>query len=159
MGIMKADEYLTTNYYMTSAEGPDSALWKNNEVTNSTTFNLNGYFPRLKKINEAIIPLNQEIIGLNADLVKENAKKEVAEAEIEASLSDIEQTRLDFHALTGVYPEDAQDGTIGSVSNINVTAQDDWYTATLDTSSGTNSVKFIAGNKDVQVTPREILLT
>ena len=159
MGIMKADEYLTTNYYMTSAAGPDSALWKNNEVINSTTFNLNGYFPRLKKINEAIIPLNQEIIGLNADLVKENAKKEVAEAEIEASLSGIEQTRLDFHALTGVYPEDAQDGTIGSVENINITAQDDWYTAALVASSGINSIKFTANRKDEQITPREILLT
>ena len=168
MGIMKADDYLTTNYYMTGAKGPDGVLWKEKDsngtlkdvfMTTDSTYTLNGYFPRLKKINEAIMPLNQEIIGLNTDLVKENAKKEVAEAEIEASLSGIEQTRLDFHALTGVYPEDAQDGTIKGVSNINITAQDDWYTAVLPTPPDTNSVKFVAGNKDVQVTPREVLLT
>jgi hypothetical protein len=131
MEIMKADEYLATNYYMTDAKGPDGVLWKEKDsngilkdvsMTTDSTYTLNGYFPRLKKINEAIMPLNQEIVGLNADLVKENAKKEVAEAEIEASLSGIEQTRLDFHALTGVYPEDSQDGTIKSVNNINVTA-------------------------------------
>jgi hypothetical protein len=129
---MDVNNYLTTNYYLTGAKGSDFVLWSR-KTTNadgevetvydvqSGNFNINGYFPRLKKINNAILPLNTEIIGLRADLIQEEAKKEVAEAQKEAALSGIEQTRLDFHALTGVYPEDTQDGVITSIGDPTIT--------------------------------------
>jgi hypothetical protein len=115
---MGAEEYLHTNYYLTGGQGPDYELWASSGgyVTQASEPNLNGYFPRLKKINEAIIPINKEIIGLNSDLVQRRAELEVAKAEKEAALSGIETTREDFLALTGVYPEEAQLNDIKSIA-------------------------------------------
>jgi hypothetical protein len=44
-----------------------------------------------------------------------------------ASESGIEQTRADFLALTGVYPEDAQSGEIDSISDISIVPREDWW--------------------------------
>jgi hypothetical protein len=64
-------------------------------VTNDTTIfkiepkeeemNEKGFFPRLKKINEALKPINEEIVGLETDLVKLRAEKEVEEGLKEAA--------------------------------------------------------------------------
>lgn len=142
-GLMDVNNYLTTNYYLSNdngikAKGYDAQLWKLGEVDkaeNDTEVNLYGYFPRLKKINEELLPLDEEIIGLQTDLVQEKARKEVVEAQKEAALNGIEQTRLDFHALTGVYPEDAQNGKIVSISDISVTP---WGTTYQVKTSATN---------------------
>ena len=165
-GLMDVNNYLTTNYYLDDAVGNDAALWTGEITAPSGTqqTNINGYFPRLKKINDAILPLNEEVIGLSADLVQEEAKKEVAEAQKEAALDGIEQTRLDFHALTGVYPEDAQDNAITSIidDSIVVTPQDDWYTDknwSYNPTDKTVSITLSAIGNDTQVTPRDIVLT
>lgn len=177
-GLMDVNSYLTTNYYLDGAKGNDAALWTGevSTPTGSEQTNINGYFPRLKKINDAILPLNEEIIGLRADLVQEEAKKEVAEAQKEAALSGIEQTRLDFYALTGVYPEDAQSNKITSIDedSIVVTPQDDWYTEkqldgngkpantknwSYNVTDNTISIPLSAISNDTQVTPRDIILT
>jgi hypothetical protein len=42
-------------------------------------YNLNGYYSRIKKINQAIKPINQEIIELKTDLLKKKSEKEVAD--------------------------------------------------------------------------------
>jgi hypothetical protein len=113
MGIMDVGDYLKTAYYTDGAAGPDAAI--NDTVTPTEEYNLKGYYPRLKKINEAILPINEELIGLNADLLKKKAELEVEEAAYEASISGIETVREDFFALANVYPEEAQRNTVTSV--------------------------------------------
>jgi hypothetical protein len=116
---MDARDYLDTVYYIDNAQGKDGELWKikNNEgtpvdgyVKTDDTYNLNGYYQRIKKINDALLPINEEIIGHNTDLVKKKAELEVAEATKAAATEGIEQTAENFLALTGVYPEEAQTG-------------------------------------------------
>ena len=131
-GIMSADEYLTTNYYLNDAQGPDHSLWEGGIVVDNDEYNINGYFPRLKKINDSILPINEEIIGLQADLVKRKAELEVAEATYEAAISGIEQTEEDFRALTGVSPKEAQSGEIESIDVVEITSQDGWSVVDTD---------------------------
>jgi hypothetical protein len=91
MGIMNVEDYLKTAYYFTDAKGPDSELWEDaTQVVPSVDYTLDGYFPRVKKINEAILPINEELIGLNQDLLEKRAKLTVEEATYEASVSGIE---------------------------------------------------------------------
>lgn len=109
MGIMDVDDYLDTAYKFNNSKGPDSILHEGYvEQSSLDETTLNGYFPRLKKINEAMLPITEELIGLNADLVQAKAKLEVAEATYDAAISGIEETRESFYQLTKVYPENLQ---------------------------------------------------
>lgn len=141
-GIMPADEYLTTNYYLDNAQGPDHSLWEDEIVANSDEYNINGYFPRLKKINDSILPINEEIIGLQADLVKRKAELEVAEATYEAATSGIEQTEEDFRTLTGVSPKEAQTGEIERIDEVVITSEDGW--SIVDTGTITKNTQNIS---------------
>ena len=123
MGIMDTEDFLQTAYYIDGAEGPDAELW-NGQVSNSNNFNLNGYYPRIKKINDTLKPISQELIGFDADLVEKRAQLEVEEATYEASLQGIEQSREDFRVLTGVYPEEAQTDQLVSIRIPNQTEID-----------------------------------
>lgn len=138
MGIMDTKDFLDTVYYIDGAQGKDGELW-DGYVTTDNTYNLNGYYPRIKKINDAILPINEELIGLNADLLEKKARLEVEEATYEASITGIEQVREDFVALTGIYPEEAQSGAIDSVSlpgENAVVPKEDWWA--VDTSVNGN---------------------
>jgi hypothetical protein len=179
---MPADEYLTTNYYLTDAMGPDLYLFEEEDTefeilySNSTeepsdpestyntypdysssnwykvlstttpkwwcgTFNngedwsevipynesnLNGYFLRLKKINSTLEPLIDELSGLQIDLVKSEASKKNADMMVAAALSGIATTKETFRSLTGVYPEEAQDGKIKEINNVIITPRENW---------------------------------
>lgn len=144
-GLMQPSDYFNTAYYFTNgdeaARGLDSSLWTNGEVENVATIDgttLNGYNARVKKINDALIPLNEEIIGLNMDLVDKEASLELAEGQYEAATSGIEQTREDFHALVGLYPEEIQDGSITKIewpknasnnpdASLAITSDESWW--------------------------------
>ena len=150
--IMDVNDYLNTVYYLSDnssgttiiATGEDAELWndetkvKKPETGASVKYNLNGYYDRVKKINEAIRPINQQLIGHNTDLVKKKAELEVAETTKEASTESIEQTKEEFLALTGVYPEEAQTGNITSISidatngNHGITSTEEWWYVDTD---------------------------
>jgi hypothetical protein len=85
MGIMNSDDYLNTVYYLDGAKGPDADLWEEGSVENGN-YTLNGYIPRIKKINTTVLPINEELIGLNADLVQKKAEQEVEEASYNAAV-------------------------------------------------------------------------
>lgn len=142
MGIMNTEDYLNTVYYMDGAKGSDAVLWNDpTKVQNDTDFTLNGYYQRVKKINDTLLPINEELVGLNADLVQQKADLEIASTTYEASISGIEQTREDFLALTGVYPEEAQNGQIDSVS-ATVTPKEDWWAVDGGVTSKGTTVSF-----------------
>jgi hypothetical protein len=104
---MRADDYLNDNYYLTGAVGNDAELWEGGEVSKDGPLNVKGYFPRVKKINDTLIPIADEIAGLKTDLVKRKAELEVANATNAAATEGIETVREDFKTLTGLYPEEA----------------------------------------------------
>jgi hypothetical protein len=112
-GLMHAASYLDSNYMLTNAKGPDSALWADGYIENANNFSINGYFPRIRKINDAIIPLNEELVGLRADLVQRKAELELADAALEAATNGLEEEAENFEILTKVsindIPEDSKD--------------------------------------------------
>jgi hypothetical protein len=117
---MDADEYLDTVYHMDGAAGLDAELWKDSDgqnygVTPSDDYTLNGYFPRIKMINDALKPINTELIGLNTDLLEQNAEKKVLETTIETSIDGIQEVEEDFLNLTGFYPDEIQEDDIAKV--------------------------------------------
>lgn len=150
-GLMDAAEYFDTIYYLTGAQGWDARLWDNEKTVAEGDFNLKGYALRVKKINEAMIPINQELIGLTQSLIDKQAKLEVAEATKEAATSELAVIRSDFHALTGVYPEETSPGLIRGISQDTTIVKNnnqDWWehgelllNATNKTISGTIEAK------------------
>ena len=173
MGIMPTDEFLQTNYYLekdsgvAKAYGGDAELWMDKEgnytdVRPSTTedegdYSLNGYFLRVKKINQALEPIGQELAELNTDLIQRKAELEVAQSTVSAATEGIERVKNDFAALTGVYPEEAQDGKITGIALATenaVVPQQAWWSAAepvIDNSKVSVTISETA--KDYEVYP------
>ena len=146
-GLMDVREYLNTVSYLEGAKGLDAELWTGNYVTNSSDFTLNGYEPRIRKINDALQPINTELAGLKIELINKEAEFTVAESLKEASNSTIEQTREEFFALTGIYPEESLNGTVTGISwpkdengvaqeSLAITEANDWWTVGTKNSTG-----------------------
>ena len=115
--LIDLESYLKTIYQLVDssgstvkyAAGKDAALWNVSNsshtfMVDSDNYNILGYYPRLKKINDAIEPLNKEIIGLRSDLLQRKAELDVANATYEAATEGLEETANDFFTLTGVQP-------------------------------------------------------
>lgn len=143
-GIMDPSDYLNTVYYPNGAIGPDAELWNDTSEVEVSEYEdwrdttLNGYYQRVKRINDTLLPINEEIIGYSTDLVKKKAELEVAEATKEAATEGIEQTAENFLALTGVYPEEAQTGQITSITlnttdnTHGITKSEEWWYVDTD---------------------------
>jgi hypothetical protein len=128
---MPTNEYLNEVYYLNGAFGSDAPLWNNNDnkvappdVDNVE--NIKGYYPRLKKINDALRPIADEISGEKIDLVQYQSEEKVAKSTYDAALSGIGTTAEDFKALVGVYPEDAQEDKIKSIEVKGATVREAW---------------------------------
>ena len=93
-GLLRAEDFIH-NYYMTGATGPDLG-----EGHSAENYNLNGYYPRLKTLNNLLLPINQSIINLNADLTTLHAEEAVEEGLYYAAKEGIEEVREDFKILT-----------------------------------------------------------
>lgn len=63
--------------------------------------NLQGYFPRLRKLNDKIIALDQEKDGVSSDFNSLNAKLEIAKQGYLATTDKIVSLQEDFLGLTG----------------------------------------------------------
>lgn len=94
-GLLNPTSYLNTMYVINGAEGPDIP-------DSQKTYNLQGYFPRIKNLNNLIQDKNEILINTAKDLTKYKADLEVAEAGYDAANSGIQQTRDDFEALIGL---------------------------------------------------------
>jgi hypothetical protein len=90
---MNATDYVNTLYKLDGANGKDI-----NE--NYTTYNLNGYFPRLRAINDKIIIENEKLSGIAIELLKYKANFDVSDAAHAAAVSGIQEVTDDLLALT-----------------------------------------------------------
>ena len=116
-GLLDARDYIENNYVLNGACGSDGKLWqvKNSTTgemedisaitTDETTTNLQGYFPRLKKINQHLSTENEKLNNIKNDLIKLEAEKEVELARLNAAQSGIDEVTEDFKALTELSPE------------------------------------------------------
>lgn len=92
-GLMSATDYVNTLYKLDGANGKDI-----NE--NHTKYNLNGYFPRLRAINDKIIIENEKLSGIAIELLKYKANFDVSDAAHAAAVSGIQEVTDDLLALT-----------------------------------------------------------
>ena len=100
-GLMSASEYLKSNYVLDGAIGEDAELWKSNAITkNGTNTNLQGYFPRLKAINNILKKETDLLLNAAKDLTQYEAEYEIADAGYLAAKSGIEEVREKFELLT-----------------------------------------------------------
>ena len=99
-GLMNARDYLETIYiWNDKALGPD--------IAGTIGLNLQGYYPRIKALNEQIEEKNEILINTAKDIVQYRAELEVATAGVDAASNGLEQVREDFEALTKVgFPTD-----------------------------------------------------
>ena len=159
MDIMPATDYLQTNYYLeydsdgnAKAVGQDAELWTGsdaNKVRNDgDNWNLHGYFLRLKKINEQLLNIGKTYGQLQTEFSQKKAELEVAKTAKEAAETGIEETRDSFQVLTGILPEDVQDGAITKIEIIDGTfeKQDEWWQLDTSRNGFTNGIKIEEDN-------------
>jgi hypothetical protein len=90
---MNARDYLETIYiWNNKAAGPD--------IAETTGINLQGYYPRIKALNEKLEERNEVLVNTAKDLVQYKAELETATAGMDAATSGLEQVKEDFLALT-----------------------------------------------------------
>jgi hypothetical protein len=90
--MLDADEYYKVVHVAVGAMGKDIN-------PNHTSYNLQGYFPRVKNINTKLLPINTTITNLNMELIKLYADKEVHDGLIKAAEEGLEQAANDFLKL------------------------------------------------------------
>lgn len=161
MGLMDTEEYIETNYYLTDAAGPDGKLWAKGEVIEESLENttINGYFPRVNKINKAIEPIDRELEGLRADLVQQRGKLEIATSTYDAALSGLEETRDDFRGLTGIYPESIQQSQSFTIGTCSVSAHEGWFNATVEKTDDENKTVTIKVEATHQQISKQVICT
>jgi hypothetical protein len=142
---MPVGDFLEEVYYIDEdAGGSDYSLW-DNLFSASNPANIKGYYPRIKKLNDTLLPINEQLSGKKVDLVQYKSQEKVEKATYDSALSGIETTREDFKALAGVYPEEAQTNNLSKVKIVSATTQDGWYTIP--------EVSFDTGEKDADGNP------
>lgn len=91
-GLLNAKDYLETTYVQDEASGSD---------VGGGTLNLNGYFPRIKRLNNLIEEKSEILSNTAKDLTQYKAKLKMAETGEEAAISGTEQAEEDFLSFTG----------------------------------------------------------
>jgi hypothetical protein len=109
MGLMNAHDYIDTMYKIDGAEGPD--------IGDATSYNIQGYFPRIRAINDQLLDKIDEEIALKQRLLKLNSDLEVQKAKQSAAASGMEEASESYFQMTGVRPTELVDGKV-IVANI-----------------------------------------
>lgn len=109
MGLMNAHDYIDTMYKIDGAEGPD--------VNDATSYNIQGYFPRIRAINDQLLDKVDEEIILKQRLLKLNSELEVQKAKQSAAASGMEEASESYFQMTGVRPTELVNGKV-AVANI-----------------------------------------
>ena len=94
-GLLLARSYLDTIYVMNGAKGADI----NGDPTDT---NLQGYFPRIKKINNKIAKLQDLYNNASRDLAVYKAELETAVTGYDAATYGLEQAQESYRKITGV---------------------------------------------------------
>lgn len=126
MGLMNAHDYIDIMYKIDGAEGPD--------VNNGTDYNLQGYFPRIRAINNQLLSKVDVEVSTKQELLTLNAELEVQKAKQFAAASGMEESSENYLQMTGVYPTELVDGKV-SISSIELDTTNK-YSCSIDEKKG-----------------------
>lgn len=104
MGLMNTHDYIDTMYKIDGAEGPD--------VDDTPSYNIQGYFPRIRTINDQLLDKIDEEIVLKQRLLKLNSDLEVQKAKQSAAASGMEEASESYFQMTGVRPTELVNGKV-----------------------------------------------
>lgn len=100
-GLLDAMDYLNTLYsFKTKNEFGQEIESMGEDIAESQSFNLVGYYPRLRKINDDLNTLNEQLQGLSTGLLQLQAQAEVQKQICTNALQEIEEYAAEFEYLT-----------------------------------------------------------
>ena len=111
IGVMDLSEYLDTCYSLDGAQGLDSVLWKEGQITNSNDFNVQGCFNRLKAINSQIHDLGEEEGTLAVAISDLEGSLEVHKKNQQNAEDERERIRDEVQEITGTTIQNLLIGT------------------------------------------------
>ena len=122
-GLLRARDYLDTVYDKTGATGPDLG-----EGHEGESYNLQGYFLRIKDLNKKIISLGTKVGELKQEIVTLEAKKQVQQAAYDAAQTGLQQVTNDFYVLSGgIYPTQISQDDFTSITSYLLNADGTGY--------------------------------
>lgn len=100
-GLLDAMDYLNTLYSFTAIDESNHSVSASGEdISEGQEFNLIGYYPRLRNINDSLDTLNEQMQGLNTGLLKLEADAEVQKQTCISALEELEEYAEEFEYLT-----------------------------------------------------------
>lgn len=105
MGMINATDYVSQMYYEKNPYTQEIQLGQDVSPEHTTT-NIQNFFNRIRKINDEIIEISDKRAGVKQELTKLEADRVLQEGLLEAASQGIGETKDEFFALTGFYPEE-----------------------------------------------------
>lgn len=100
-GLLDAMDYLNTLYsFKAKDESGQEVVSEGEDISENQAFNLVGYYPRLRKINDSLNILNEQLQGLSTGLLQLQAEAEVQKQICINALEDLEEYASEFEYLT-----------------------------------------------------------
>lgn len=103
-GLLNAEEFIDLLYNREGEEWGDAEL--------GIEGNINGYFPRLREINNSLTELSEQASGLTTDIIKLRADLETAKQLYLSAEEQLQITSENFYALTDLKIEDLLKNTV-----------------------------------------------
>lgn len=97
-GLMDKDEYLELCYSTDGQKGPDVS-------DEDKTYNLNGYYNRIKVLNEKLRDENNTLNNMAADLSELSANYQSAQAQYNAATAAMEEQMNTYAGFTPLFPD------------------------------------------------------
>lgn len=95
MGLMDVNDYLDTVYYYEGARGADLDA-------EEQEWTINGYYPRIRELNNQILDLNKEYINISEDYTILMQNYTIAEAGMNSATTNMENIEQSFSDYTGI---------------------------------------------------------
>ena len=100
-GLLDAMDYLNTLYsFKAKDESGQEITSRGEDISKGQSFNLIGYYPRLRNINDSLNALNEQLQGLSTGLLQLQADAEVQKQTCINALEDLEEYASEFEYLT-----------------------------------------------------------
>ena len=127
-GKLNTEQFLADMYYAINPKNSE-IVEAGPDIENSTGFNLQNYYNRVKKLNSDLMPISEEIINYSTELTALNAEKAIQEGLRDAAAEGIEESTEKFYALTGLYPNQIDEEALYKAESLENLEQEGgkWY--------------------------------
>ena len=114
MGMINPTGFVAQTYYEKNPYSGEIAQGKDVSPEDKNT-NIQNFFNRIKNLNDKIIDNSEKLNGIKQELVKLEADKILQESTVQAAEEGIGETKDEFFALTGFYPEELDTNPFTSI--------------------------------------------